>query len=151
MNKIFLSGNATKDPTLSTTNSGLSFCNFGIAVQRRFKNNNGEYETDFINCVAWRQTAEYIAKYLKKGTKVIVSGSIQTRTYDATDGTKKYVTEVMVEDAEIINSQKQPETQVNTSTNAQPSETNNFTGSKTTGKNEIVHNWTPIDDDSLPF
>lgn len=129
MNKVLISGNATKDPVLSTTNSGLSYCSFGVAVQRRFKNNDGEYETDFINCVAWRQTAEYIAKYLRKGTKVIVFGSIQTRTYDATDGTKRYVTEIMVEDAEIINTQKVTDNQVNTQ-QTDTSTNNTFGGSK---------------------
>lgn len=148
MNKIFLSGNATKDPVLSKTNTGLSFCNFGIAVQRRFKNNDGEYETDFINCIAWRQTAEYITKYLKKGSKVIVTGSIQTRSYDATDGTKRYVTEVMVEDAEILNIQKQSDT---TENNTQTNNIVNNGASKITGKNEDLRSFTPIDDDVLPF
>ena len=147
MNKIILSGNATKDVVLQTTNSGLSFCSFGVAVKRNFKNNDGEYETDFINCVAWRSTADYLAKYLKKGNKVIVSGAIQTRTYDAKDGTKKYVTEVVVDDAEVLSTQPKPQEEpVQQNTN-----TNSFSGSKTTGKSDIIQTWTPIDDDTLPF
>ena len=149
MNRVNLSGNATKDVVLQKTNSGLSFCSFGVAVKRNFKNNDGEYETDFINCVAWRTTADYLAKYLKKGSKVIVSGAIQTRTYDATDGTKKYVTEVVVDDAEVLSTQPRPQEESNQPTQTN---TNSFGGSKAAGKSETIQTWTPIDDDNeLPF
>lgn len=83
MNKVFLIGNLTKDPEMRSTQSGVAVCNFSIAVNRRFKNANGEQETDFLNVIAWRQLAELCGKYLAKGRKVAVTGSIQTRTYEA--------------------------------------------------------------------
>ena len=78
MNKVFLIGNLTKDPEMRSTQSGVAVCNFSIAVNRRFKNANGEQETDFLNVIAWRQLAELCGKYLAKGRKVAVTGSIQT-------------------------------------------------------------------------
>jgi single-strand DNA-binding protein len=102
MNKVILIGNLTKDPEMKTTTSGTSVTNFTLAVQRRFKNAQGEREVDFLNCVAWKATAEIIAKYASKGNKVAVVGSIQTRTYEAQDKTKRYVTEVMVEEVTLL-------------------------------------------------
>ena len=81
MNKCILIGNLTRDPELSTTGSGISVCKFSIAVNRTFKNQNGEYETDFLNIVTWRGLADNCSKYLIKGSKVAVCGQIQTRTY----------------------------------------------------------------------
>lgn len=89
MNKVFLIGNLTKDPELRSTQSGVSVCNFTIAVNRRFKNANGQQETDYLNIIAWRQLAELCSKYLVKRRKVAVTGSIQTRTYEAKDGSKR--------------------------------------------------------------
>ena len=90
MNKVVLVGRLTRDPELITTNSGISLCRFSLAVQRRFANESGEREADFINVVVWRGQADNCYKYLKKGSKAGVVGSIQTRSYDGTDGTKKY-------------------------------------------------------------
>ena len=90
MNKAFLVGNLTRDPELTTTPNGISVCRFAIAVQRRFANSDGERDADFINIVAWRGLAENVAKYVKKGKKVCVVGSIQTRSYEAQDGSKRY-------------------------------------------------------------
>lgn len=101
MNKVILKGNLTKDVELQTTNSGLSVAKFTVAVQRRFKNANDEYETDFINCVAWRNTAEFVSKYFGKGSQIIVCGAIQTRNYEAEDGTKRYITEVLVDEVDF--------------------------------------------------
>ena len=106
MNKVILIGNLTKDPEMTTTQSGISVTRFTIACQRKFKNANDEYESDFINCIAWRSSAEFIQKYFKKGNKIAVVGSIQTRTYDAEDGTKKYITEVVIEESEFVQSKK---------------------------------------------
>ena len=106
MNKVILVGNLTKDPEMTTTQSGISVTRFTIACQRKFKNANDEYESDFINCIAWRSSAEFIQKYFKKGNKIAVVGSIQTRTYDAEDGTKKYITEVVIEESEFVQSKK---------------------------------------------
>ena len=90
MKKVFLIGNLTRDPEMRSTQSGVSVCNFSIAVNRRFRNaQTGQQETDFLNIVAWRQLAELCGRYLTKGSKVAVTGSIQTRTYEAQDGSKR--------------------------------------------------------------
>ncbi|MBC5648476.1 single-stranded DNA-binding protein [Christensenella tenuis] len=104
MNKAILVGNLTKDPEQRTTQSGIAVTSFTVAVQRRFKDAEGNYQADFINCVAWRQTAEFIAKYFSKGSKIGVSGSLQARTYDDANGVKRYVTEVVVDEAEFVQS-----------------------------------------------
>ena len=102
MNKAILIGNLTRDPEVRTTGSGVSVCTFTIAVNRRFANQQGVREADFINIGAWRQTAELCGRYLAKGRKVAVIGSIQTRSYDAQDGSKRYVTEVVADEVEFI-------------------------------------------------
>ena len=107
MNKAILIGNLTRDPEARTTQSGVSVTTFTIAVNRRFTNAQGVREADFINIVAWRQTAELCARYLSKGRKVAVEGSIQTRSYDAQDGTKRYVTEVVADSVEFLSSGQQ--------------------------------------------
>ena len=103
MNKVVLVGRLTKDVELRTTPQGVSVCSFSIAVNRRFKNANGEYEADFINCVAWRQTAEFLSKYFSKGRMVGISGSIQTRSWEK-DGERRYATEVLAEEAYFVES-----------------------------------------------
>lgn len=102
MNKAFLIGNLTRDPELRTTGSGISVCSFTVAVQRRYKDQNGERQADFIPVIVWRGLAENCAKYLAKGRKVSVVGEIQTRSYDAQDGTKRYVTEIVASDVEFL-------------------------------------------------
>ena len=103
MNKVVLVGRLTKDVELRTTPQGVSVCSFTVAVNRRFKNANGEYEADFINCVAWRQTAEFLSKYFSKGRMVGISGSIQTRSWEK-DGERRYATEVLAEEAYFVDS-----------------------------------------------
>ena len=98
MNKVILMGRLARDPELRSTPNGVSVCTFALAVSRRFKNANGEYDADFINCVAWRQTAEFISKNFTKGRMLGVAGSLQTRSYEK-DGQKRYVTEVSVDEA----------------------------------------------------
>lgn len=98
MNVAIFSGRIVADPELRTTQSGVSVATMRLAVQRRFKDANGEKVSDFFSCVAWRQTAEYAHKYLHKGDMVIVRGEMQTRSYDAQDGSKRYVTELIVDD-----------------------------------------------------
>lgn len=104
MNKVILIGRLTKDPELRTTGSGIANVTFSLAVQRNFTNQKGEREADFINCVAWRRQAENISKYCTKGTQVAAEGRIQTRSYDAQDGTKKYVTEVICDNVTFLSS-----------------------------------------------
>lgn len=102
MNKVILIGRLTRDPEMRTTTSGTATTSFTIAVNRNFTNANGEREADFINCVAWRKQAENVAKYCAKGIQVAVEGRIQTRTYDAQDGTKRYVTEVIADNVTFL-------------------------------------------------
>lgn len=104
MNKVVLIGRLTRDPELRTIANGTATTSFSIAVNRQFTNQNGEREADFINCVAWRRQAENIAKYCTKGSQVAVEGRIQTRSYDAQDGTKRYVTEVIADNVEFLGS-----------------------------------------------
>ena len=98
MNKVILIGNLTKDPEISTTTNGVSVCRFSLAVTRRYTNSSGEREADFINIVVWRALAENCHKFLRKGSKAAVVGTLQSRAYDATDGTKRYVTEVVADE-----------------------------------------------------
>lgn len=104
MNKVTLIGRLTKDAELKTTSSGINYCNFIIAVDRKFKDANGNRQADFIACVAWRTTADFISKYFKKGNKIAVVGSIQTRSYEDQSGNKHLVTEVIVDEAEFVES-----------------------------------------------
>ena len=134
MNKVLLVGNLTKDPELTTTTNGISVCRFSIAVSRRYVGASGERETDFINIVVWRGKAENCHKYLKKGSKCGIVGTLQTRSYDAQDGSKRYVTEVVADEVEFISTNRN---QDGTSREDAPA--------------EDVTELKPIDDDSLPF
>ena len=104
MNKAILIGNLANDPETRTTASGVTMCQFRLAVQRRFANQQGVREADFFNIIAWRQTAELCARYLSKGRKVAVEGSIQNRSYDAQDGSKRYITEIVADNVEFLSS-----------------------------------------------
>jgi single-strand DNA-binding protein len=106
MNKVIITGNLTKDPEAYTTQSGIARSTFTVAVQRRFANAQGVRETDFLTVIAWRQTADFCNKYLIKGRKVLVEGSIQTRSYDAQDGSKRYVTEIIADHVEALGSRE---------------------------------------------
>jgi len=106
MNKVILMGRLTKDPELrNTSTTNTATCSFSIAVDRRFKQEN-QPTADFINCVAWTKTAEFINQYFTKGKMIAVVGRIQTRTYDNAEGKKVYVTEVVVEEAFFAESKK---------------------------------------------
>ena len=111
MNKVELIGRLTKEPELKLTSNQTQFCNFTIAVDRRFKDANGQRQADFINCVAWKQTAVFIQKYFHKGNRIGLIGSIQTRSFDDQNGQKRFVTEVVVEEVEFVESQPQPQAQ----------------------------------------
>ena len=102
MNKVNLIGNLTKNPELTETASGTAVCRFTIAVGRNYTNGNGERETDFFNCTAWRTLAESIARYCEKGKKIAVSGSIQMRTYEDNQGNKRTAVDVVVQEAEFL-------------------------------------------------
>ena len=102
MNKALIIGRLTRDPEMRTTTSGTNSTTFTVAVSRNYTGANGERETDFLNCVAWRKQAENIAKYCTKGSQVAVEGRIQTRSYDAQDGTKRYVTEIIADNVTFL-------------------------------------------------
>lgn len=101
MNKVILIGNLTRDPELNTTTSGVSMCRFSIAVNRNFANADGVREADFFNLTAWRGLADRCGKYLKKGQKVGVVGSLQNRTYEV-NGEKRYTTDIILDDVEFL-------------------------------------------------
>lgn len=107
MNKVTLIGNLTRDPELSETGSGVAFCRFSVAVARRFANADGERETDFFNVTAWRGQAENCAKYLQKGNKVAIVGSLQNRSYEDKNGNKRTVTDIVAEDVEFLTPKRQ--------------------------------------------
>lgn len=102
MNKVFLIGNLTRDPEATVTPSGISLCRFSLAVSRRYASSDGTRETDYFNIVVWRAQADNCAKFLKKGSKAAVIGSIQTRTYDKQDGTKGYATDIVAEEVQFL-------------------------------------------------
>lgn len=109
MNKWTGTGRLTKDVELATTSNGVSVARFTIAVNRRFTNADGEREADFINCVAWRKTAEILAKYCQKGDRIGVVGELQTRSYEAKDGSKRYLSEIIVEEIDFLEKKKEDE------------------------------------------
>ena len=131
MNKVILSGRIASDIELKQTPSNVSVCSFRVAVNRRFKNDEGRYDADFINCVAWRSSAEFIKNYFHKGAPIEISGTLQTRTYEK-EGQKSFVTEVLVEEVNFV-VQNKNEAQ----TSAQPLTQDDFVSLS--------------DDDDLPF
>lgn len=108
MNKVVLTGRLTADPELRQTQSGLSSCRFTIAVNRSYKNDKGEYEADFVSCIAWRQTADFICKYFKKGQMIALDGELRTGSYqDRTHSdVKHFTTDVYVSSVEFCGDKK---------------------------------------------
>ncbi|MDD4316054.1 MAG: single-stranded DNA-binding protein [Clostridia bacterium] len=104
MNKVFLIGNLTKDPELTTTANNISLCKFTVAVSRRYNNTDGTKEADFLPVICWRGQADNCGRYLHKGSKVGICGSIQTRSYEANDGGKRYVTEIIADEVQFLSS-----------------------------------------------
>ena len=137
MNKVYLIGNLTRDPEISTTTSGISVCRMSIAVGRRFANAEGGRETDFFNVTAWRGTADNCARFLKKGNKVAVSGSIQTRNYEKADGTKGFSIDIVADEVEFLSSRND---------NGEGNE-----GGMGIAGGSPVSDLQPINDDNLPF
>jgi len=145
VNKVMLIGNLTKDPELRTTQSGVSVCTFRIAVTRRFANAQGVRESDFFDVVAWRQNADFVSRYFTKGRKIGIVGSLQSRSYEAKDGTKRTVIEVVADECEFVDSRQSQ--QDSRSGYGAPAETraaesaDDFTG----------QGFTQVEDDELPF
>ena len=101
-NKVILIGNMVSDPELKQTQGGLSVCSFSIAVNRRFKGENGQQECDFIPIVAWRQQAEFVTRYFKKGQPILVCGQIQIRSWTNNNNEKRYNTEVIADEVSFV-------------------------------------------------
>ena len=142
MNKVILIGNLASDPELRRTQSDIPVCTFRIAVQRRFANQQGVREADFIPIVVWRQTAELCARFLTKGRKCAVVGQLQTRSYDAQDGSKRYVTEIIADSVEFADSRPSEGGHARTDNPPPPPAPS---GSAPSG------GFTEVDDDELPF
>lgn len=111
LNRVVLIGRLTRDPELRYTPNGTASCTFTLAVERNFKNQNGEREADFIPIVTWRQLAENCANYLKKGRLTAVEGRIQTRSYENNEGRRVYVTEVIADNVRFLESAKNEDRQ----------------------------------------
>lgn len=161
MNKVILSGRIIKDPEVRYTQNGIPSVNFSVAVDRGTKDQTGNRISDFINCVAWRNTAEFMANYIKKGYLLLVEGKIQTRTYQAMDNTTRYVTEVICDNIEILSRPQQQAQQSSFNNNFSNNRNiNNYQmPSYTSKENDIPSSdymdddYQPIelDDDDLPF
>lgn len=103
-NKVILGGRITADPELKTTQSGIAVTAFSIAVNRRFSKTAEQQQADFINCVAWRQQAELISRYFRKGSSICVVGTLQNRSWTDQQGQKRYITEVIVDEVNFVDS-----------------------------------------------
>lgn len=151
MNKVFLIGNLTRDPEMRSTQSGVPVCNFSIAVNRRFRNaQTGQQETDFLNVIAWRQLAELCGKYLAKGRKVAVAGSIQTRTYEAKDGSKRTAWDIVADEVEFLTQNQQSGTQSTPGHNTTAASKDSGTAYAPQPHNDFG-GFTQADDEELPF
>ena len=155
MNNVNLIGRLTKAVDLRYTSNGTAYGSFTIAVNRRFKNQNGEREADFINCVIWKKGAENLANFTHKGSLIGVSGAIQTRNYDNQQGQRVYVTEVLVENFDLLESRKTADNGVlnsggiNTqSYNKNQNSVGNFANNDTFTANGETFD---VQDDDLPF
>lgn len=125
-NKAILIGNLTADPELKQTQGGLSVCSFNIAVNRRFKA-EGQQDCDFITIVAWRQQAEFVCKYFKKGQPILVCGQLQTRTWTDNQNNKRYATEVVADEVSFVGN-KESSGEAKNEASAQPYMPGAYTG-----------------------
>lgn len=103
-NKVILGGRLTADPELKTTQSGIAVTAFSVAVNRRYSKTAEQQQADFINCVAWRQQAELISRYFRKGSSICVVGTLQSRSWTDQQGQKRYITEVVVDEVNFVDS-----------------------------------------------
>ena len=109
MNKVYLIGNLTRDPELSETSTNVPFCRFAVAVNRPFTNSDGNREVDFFNVIVWRGLAENCGRFLKKGSKVAVVGSLQNRSYEDKEGVKRTATDIVASEVEFLNTNREGE------------------------------------------
>lgn len=162
INNVVLVGRTTKDPELRYTPSNVAVATFSLAVNRTFKDANGEREADFINCVIWRQQAEYLANWAKKGALIGITGRIQTRSYENQQGQRVYVTEVVAENFQMLesrNSQGNQQNQGNSFQNGNSSQGGNVNNGYNQQTPNFARDSSPygntnpfdISDDDLPF
>lgn len=155
INNLTLVGRLTKDPDLKYTGNGTAVATFTLAVNRNFTNQSGEREADFINCVIWRKPAETLANYAKKGVLIGVTGRIQTRSYDNQQGQKVYVTEVIADNFQLLESKKADSSQNTQGSGVSNSQTNNYIRNQPNRNNDdsdpFGNSSIDISDDSLPF
>lgn len=142
INRVILVGRLTKDPEHRQTQSGVSTATFTLAVNRTFKNKNGEREADFINVVVFRQQAENVSKYLSKGSLAGVDGRIQSRSYENKEGQRVFVTEVVADSVQFMDSK---------GSNQQNGQPQQQRGQAPAGNNPFGNNNADVDDDDLPF
>lgn len=145
INNVVLMGRLTAAPELKTTQSGISTIRFGVAVERRYNKQGEEKQTDFIDCVAWRQTAEFISKYFNKGSMIAVVGSIQTRSYEDKNGNKRKAVEVQVENVSFCGSKSESGTGGNPNLDVLKDKVEQFNAPQNNSS------YTDIPDDDLPF
>ncbi|MFZ4352960.1 single-stranded DNA-binding protein [Enterococcus gallinarum] len=155
INNVVLVGRLTKDPDLKYTGNGTAVATFTLAVNRNFTNQSGEREADFINCVIWRKPAETLANYAKKGVLIGVTGRIQTRSYDNQQGQKVYVTEVIADNFQLLESKKADSSQNTQGGGVSNSQTNNYTRNQQNTNSATAdpfgNSSIDINDDDLPF
>lgn len=155
INNVTLVGRLTKDPDLKYTGNGTAVATFTLAVNRNFTNQSGEREADFINCVIWRKPAETLANYAKKGVLIGVTGRIQTRSYDNQQGQKVYVTEVIADNFQLLESKRADSSQNTQGSGASNNQTNNYTRNQQNRNNDesdpFGNSSIDIGDDDLPF
>lgn len=158
MNKVILIGRLTKDPELKTTTSGVSVTSFTLAVNRPFTSASGEREADFINCVVWRKQAENVARYVNKGSQVAVEGRLQVRTYDDESGKRNWITEVVCDNVQFLDSKNASKSNFNdfSSNNEETNAVNNDKKEDPFASfgeeiDSIGSNSNEIDTDTLPF
>lgn len=141
MNKVVLIGRLTKDPETRATNSGKSVCSFTVACDRKFAKQGEERKADFINCIAWGNSADAIGKFFSKGRRIALDGTIQVRNWTGNDGKTNYTTEVIVENWEFCESKT--ENQQTTPLPSQNATEDNFDGD--------LDGFVPVDEEDLPF
>lgn len=134
MNKVIMTGNIVRDPECRTTQNGTPVCSFTIAVRRDYKDTSGTYPTDFIDCVAWRQTADFICKYFAKGSGILVEGQNQKRKYEDKEGKTRWIQETKVDKAEFFGKAADKE----------PKDAEEIFGDE-------LAEFKPLDDSDLPF
>ena len=145
MNNVFLTGRLTADPNLYfTPGKGTAICRFRLAVQRPFKKD----ETDFINCVAFGKNAENIAQYLTKGRKIAISGYIQTGSYNAKDGSKRYTTDVIVQSFDFVDYASNKNDNASSNPNGNIGD---FSHNSEFSNSQFEEDMVPIDDSDIPF